>query len=808
MLPTTGPKLFGVVCLALFANFLLLRAPAAQEPTPEEELLPQGPVQQLPPGPEAAAPAQDLTQFESGRIERIAVVGNERIEASTVASYLTVRAGDLFTPESIDASLKTLFATGLFSNVVMERSGNTLIVRVTENPIINRIVFEGNRRLDSEDFSEELELRPRMVYTRAKVRADVQRMIDLYQRSGRFAAIVEPKIIQREQNRVDIVFEIAEGPKSNVRRMLFVGNEAFSDRKLRGVAATNEARWWKFFTSNDTYDPDRIAFDREEIRQHYLDNGHADVRIVSAVAELTPDQRDFIVTYVIEEGPVYTFGDISVESEIKALPPALLEGFIPIQPGQTYNASQVEQSVENITSAAGVVGFAFLDVRPEVERDRENRIISIVFRVLEAPRTYIERIDIHGNVRTLDRVIRREFRVAEGDAYNSVRVQRSEQRLRLLGFFRNVEVEQLPGSAPDRVILDVTVEEQATGEFSLGFGYSSFDNFLIDVSITERNFLGKGQEVALSGFLSRRRKNVSFSFTQPYFLNRNMTAGFQIFRNQLNSRESSFNTRSIGTALRVSFPVTEFITLTPHYTIRRDQVVVPASLIGVSPFIRDQAGTFTTSAVGYNLGYINLDDFRFPSRGARVLFVQSFAGVGGTVKYIRNTIQADYYKPITGEWIMHVGLDAGYIKGLGQRVRINDRFFLGNPKFRGFDVAGIGPVDLVTGDRLGGNIYYVGTVGVAIPLGEFAEELGFQLSAYVDAGTLYKAELPPPAVDDEGNPIPLNPVFDDNVLRISVGIGLIWDSPFGPVRLDIAKAIKKSPFDRTQTIQFNVGTRF
>lgn len=807
MLPTTGPKLFGVVCLALFANLLPLESPKAQEPVPEEELLPEGPGLRGPLSPDETEPTQDLSQFERGRIERIAVVGNERIEAATVASYLTVRAGDQFTPEGIDASLKTLFATGLFSNVVMERSGNTLIVRVTENPIINRIVFEGNSRLKADDFSEELELRPRMVYTRAKVRADVQRMIDLYQRSGRFAAIVEPKIIQREQNRVDIVFEIAEGPKSKVRRMLFIGNEAFGDRNLRGVAATNEARWWKIFTSNDTYDPDRIAFDREEIRQHYLDNGFADVRILSAVAELTPDQRDFIITYVIEEGPIYTFGDITVESEIKALPPQLLQGFVSIAPGQTYNASQVEQSVENITVAAGVVGYAFLDVRPQVKRDRENRTISIVFRVLEAPRTYIERIDIHGNVRTLDRVIRREFRVAEGDAYNSVRVRRSEQRLRLLGFFRSVEVERLPGSAPDRVILDVTVEEQATGEFSLGFGYSSFDNFLIDVSITERNLLGKGQEVSLAGFLSRRRKNVSFSFTQPYFLNRNMTAGFQIFRNQLNSRESSFNTRSIGTALRVAFPVTEFITLTPHYTIRRDQVTVPEALLGISPFIRDQAGTFTTSAIGYNLGYVNLDDFRFPSRGTRVLFVQSFAGLGGTVKYIRNTIEADYYRPITGEWILHVGVDAGYIKGLGQRVRINDRFFLGNPRFRGFDVAGVGPVDLVTGDRLGGNIFYVGTVGVAIPLGEFAEELGFQLTAYVDAGTLYDAELPQ-LFDDDGNPIPGNPVFDDNLLRISVGIGLIWDSPFGPVRLDIAKAIRKSPFDRTQTIQFNVGTRF
>lgn len=790
VLKDTGQKFFAAI--GLLVLFFLGAGNALAQTTPGTSDAP-------------GLSAEDSEKFKFGTIERIAVVGNERIEASTISSYLRVSVGDPFQPSTIDASLKNLFNTGLFADVVMERNGNTLIVRVVENPIINRIIFEGNSRLKEDDFAEEVELRPRLIYTRAKVRSDVQRILELYRRSGRFAAVVEPKVIQREQNRVDLIFEISEGPKSRVSRINFIGNHVFSDRKLRDQVATNESRWWKFLTSNDTYDPDRLAFDREEVRQFYLDNGYADVRIVSAVAELTPDQRDFFITFVIDEGEQYRFGAINVVSEIRDLPAGFLKSFLTVREGAVYNSSAVEGSIEGITTAAGVLGFAFLDVRPEIKRDREGKTISVTFRVLEAPRTYVERIDIHGNVRTLDKVIRREFRLSEGDAFNSLRVQRSEQRINLLSFFRNVEVEQLPGSAPDKVILDVTVEEQATGEFSLGFGFSSFDGFIFDTSVSERNLLGKGQELTLALLLSSRRTNITLAFTQPYFLGRNMTAGFNIFRTNFENREASFVTKSTGATFLVRFPIAEYLTVAPRYTLRQDNVTVPAAFLG-SPFLVDSIGNNTTSSLGYTISYYNVDDYRFPSHGQRILFSQDFAGLGGNIKYLRSTLEADLYRSISGEWIGHLGLEAGYIKGLGQRVRINDRFFLGNPRFRGFDVAGIGPIDTLTGRFLGGNIYYVATAGVAIPLGEFAEELGFQLSAYVDAGTLYHAELP--LVDGNGNPIDNAFVVDNNSIRVSVGIGLTWDSPFGPVRLDIAKAIIKEITDRTQTIQFNVGTRF
>lgn len=747
----------------------------------------------------------DPEEFSFGIIERISVVGNERIEGGTITSYLVVNVGDEFEPRTIDLSLKTLFNTGLFANVVMERNANTLIVRVVENPVINQIIFEGNSRLKEDDFAEEVELRPRMIYTRAKVRSDVQRIIDLYQRSGRFSSVVVPKVVQQDQNRVDLIFEISEGPKSRVSKINFLGNKVFSDRKLRGEVATNEARWWKFLSSNDTYDPDRMAFDREEIRQFYLDNGYADVRLVSAVAELTPDQRDFFITFVIDEGEEYTFGEISVESEIKALPAPFLSGFVNIRAEQVYNASRVEGSIESLTTAAGILGFAFLDVRPEVTRDREARTISIVFRILEAPRTYVERIEIHGNVRTLDRVVRREFRLAEGDAFNSIRVRRSEQRIIQLGFFRTATVEQLPGSAPDKVVLDVTVEEQPTGEFSLGFGFSSFDGFIFDTSVSERNLLGKGQELTLAFLLSGRRQNITLAFTQPFFLGRNMAAGFNIFRSTFENREASFVTKSMGATFLLRFPLAEYINMAPRITARTDDVKIPTGSF-ISPFLAESLGKNTTIAVGVTFSYLNVDDFKFPSFGQKILLSIDFAGLGGNIRYIRSTIDADFYRPIKGQWIGHLGLEAGIIQGLGQTVRINDRFFLGNPRFRGFDVAGVGPVDSLTGQFLGGNIFYVGTAGVAIPLGDFADELGFQLSAYVDVGTLYQAEIP--LFDQNGNPVDTTFIVDSSALRMSVGIGLTWDSPFGPVRLDVAKAIIKQTFDRVQMIQFNVGTRF
>jgi len=739
------------------------------------------------------------------RIERFAVIGNERIEASTIASYLSLRPGDLFDPARIDESLKTLFATGLFADVIMERDGSSLVVRIVENPIINRIVFEGNSRLDREDLMEEVELRPRMVYTRARVRADVQRILDLYRRKGRFAAVVEPMIIERDQNRVDLVFEISEGPKSRVSKINFIGNDEFGDRKLRSELATKQARWWNIFTSEDTYDPDRLDYDRELLRQFYLRNGYADFRVVSAVAELTPDQNDFFITYVVDEGETYHFGEIKVESEIRDLSKELLSNFVTMKTGELYDADKIDSTQENMGSAAGILGFAFLDVRPQISRNREDRTLDITFHVMETPRAYVERVEIHGNVRTLDRVIRREFRLTEGDAFNTLRVDRSEARLNSLGFFRAVTIEPQRGSEPGSVVLDVTVEEQATGELSFGIGFSSLENFILDMSVRERNLLGRGQDLRLGVSMSGRRKQINLGFTEPRFLGRNMSAGFDLFRTELDSyTESSFSTTSTGLSLNTVLPLSEYVRLGTRYTLRRDEV--NTSFFTSSPFVRDSQGKHTTSSVGYTLIYDSVDHFMYPTRGMRIIFGQDLAGVGGTVNYLRTSMTFDRYINVFNGWILNFGAEYGYINGLGSRVRINDRFFLGGPKMRGFNTAGIGPRDTTTGDFLGGNLYYVANASVQLPLGRSVREMGVRVDAFVDIGSLAKLDLL--EFDSAGNPIDNSTVFSNGAPRVAVGIGMMWESPFGPFRIDLAKAIRKQPWDKTQTLQFNVGTVF
>jgi outer membrane protein insertion porin family len=749
--------------------------------------------------------AQEQTAEPPDMIERLAVIGNERIEAATVASYLTLQAGDLFDPELIDLSLKALFATGLFADVVMERDGNALVIRVVENPVINRVIFEGNSRLDREDLMEEVQLRPRMVYTRARVRADSQRIIELYRRSGRFAAVVEPKIIEREQNRVDLIFEIAEGPKSRVSRINFIGNNLFSDRQLRGELATKEARWWKIFTSDDTYDPDRLQFDRELLRQFYLSNGYADFRVVSAVAELTPDQQDFFITFTVEEGELYYFGEIDVESEIDELSPALFRTFLLMHAGEIYDGSLIEDTIENMTNVAGIMGFAFLDIRPSINRVRTERTLGITFHILEAPRTYVERVVIHGNIRTLDRVIRREFRIAEGDAFNTLRINRSESRLNSLGFFRNVSIEQLPGSHENGVILDVTVEEQATGELSFGLGFSSLENFILNFSIAERNLLGKAQRLRLSATLSSRRKQIDLGFTEPRFLGRNISAGVNLFRREFDSRrESSFATTSTGMAINTAFPVSEYSQVGLRYTLRADNIITRG--IFSSPFVVAAQGERTTSSVGYTFAYNTIDNFLRPSTGDRFVLRQDVSGLGGSVKYLRSTIDYDFYRPLPFDFVLHLGAEYGFIFGLGQDVRINDRFFLGGPKLRGFRAAGVGPRDVVTGDFLGGNLFYTATTGVVLPLGRAAEELGVRVNAFVDFGSLAKLDFA--GFDIFGNPIDNSNVFSNGSVRISAGIGIMWESPFGPFRIDVTQVIRKEPFDKAEFIQFNVGTVF
>lgn len=836
---------------------------------------------------EANAPA---AAFE-GTVNSIAIQGNERLEPETVASYTGLQAGENYDRNRLDQALKSLFATQLFADATITDRGNgNLLIRVQENPVVNRIILEGNERVKDDKIAPEIRLAPRQIFTRAKARSDVERIVELYRRQGRFAASVEPLIVPLDQNRVDVVFDIEEGPKSKVRRINIVGNEDFSDGQLRGEIATREAKWYRIFTSNDTYDPDRSAYDQQVLRQFYLTEGYADFRVVSSVAELTPNNEDFIITYVVDEGEQYNFGEIELESEIRDIDEDNFRPFIQIQEGDTYNARLIEDTIERLQETAGLLGYAFADVQPQFTRNRDDLTMDIVFVIREAPRVYVERIDINGNVITRDKVVRREFRLVEGDAFNSFLVNRSEARIRSLGFFQeDLAIEQKPGSGPDKIVLEVNAQEQATGELQLSAGFSSLERFLVSGSIRQRNFRGLGQELRASVNWSSYSRSVDLGFTEPYLFDRNLALGADVYRRDYNSFRFSGNDRrttyeqvTTGGQIRTGFPITEFWSASLRYRLQLDEISLDRSSfftdfdqsgtldddecdpLRAGRFLCDSLGDRTTSAVGFSVAFDDTDNRIRPSRGQRLVLSQDIAGLGG-IKYLRSSVDADKYWRIgRSNFILNVGVEGGFITGYGgDNVRINDRYFLGEPRMRGFDIRGVGPrvvrspyvavpegtegaifvgeitnsefeyvalvqdEDAQQDDALGGEAYYLGRAELNIPLGQGVAELGIRPSIFVDVGALWSVDFDPeselidsPIVertfnDAEGNPVLVRgpgvkeAFFGDTPSpRVSVGIGTSWNSPFGPFRFDLAKAVLSEEGDDTQLFQFNVGTSF
>ncbi len=737
----------------------------------------------------------------SGIVREVRIEGTQRIEPETVRSYLLVQPGDPFDEGRIDRSLKALFATGLFADVALRREGDALVVRVVENPIINRIAFEGNRRLDDQALLNEIQLKPRVVYTRTRVQNDVKRILDLYRRSGRFAATVDPKVIALDQNRIDLVFEIDEGAVTGIKAINFVGNKRFSDGRLREVIQTRETRWYRFFSSDDTYDPDRLTYDRELLRKFYLSEGYADFRVASAVAELAPARDGFFVTFTVEEGERYRFGKIDLVSQIRELNADDLRPLVGVSEGGWYNADAVDRTITALTDALGNRGYAFVDIRPRVNRNREARAVDITFEIGEGPRVYVERIDINNNVRTLDYVIRREFQIVEGDAFNTSRLRRSEQRIRNLGFFRRVEVNNAQGSAPDKTVVTVQVEEQSTGELSVGFGFSTTEGPLADIAIRERNLLGRGQDLRLGFVISARSKQLDLSFTEPYFLDRNIAAGFDLFAVDRNNQfQSSYDQFSVGGAVRTGYQLTENLRQTLRYTLRLDNIHNVAN--NASVYVKEQAGSRTTSAVGQALIYDRRDNRLDPTDGYYATISNDIAGLGGSVSYLRSKVGVGYYYSVVPNWVLSTTGEVGYIVGINDDVRIQDRFFIGGDTLRGFSTGGIGPRDETTRDALGGNKYYIGSVSLGFPLG-LPQELGVSGRVFSDFGALWGIDQQ--VVTVNGTP---SPIADSSAIRVSFGVGVTWRSPLGPIRVDIARPILKENFDRTEFFRIGFGTRF
>jgi outer membrane protein insertion porin family len=789
---------------------------------------------------------------------RIDVEGNRRVEADTIRSYFRVAPGERLDSGKIDSALKGLYATGLFQDVRITPGVNRILVTVVENSVINRVQFEGNKKAKDEQLAQEVQSKPRGTFSRALVQADVQRIIEVYQRSGRYDVRVTPKIIELPNGRVDLIFEIDEGAKTGVAKIVFVGNKHFSDQRLKDVIKTGETTWLSFLKSNDIYDPDRVEVDRDLLRRHYLKYGFVDVRIVSALGEYDPNAKGFIITFMIEEGEQYHFGKVEIRSNIPEVPPDALRPLLRAEPGRIYNADAVEKSAELVTVEVAKRGYPFAAARPKGDRFPDQRLVNVLFVIEEGPHVYIERINLRGNTRTRDYVIRREFDVVEGDPYNRALVDRAERRLKGLGYFKTVKITTEPGSAPDRIIINVDLEEQSTGEFSIAGGYSTSDGAIAEVSVGERNLLGTGRVAKASVQYGQRSRGFDLSFIEPYILDTRLALGFDVFaKQQTSSQYTTYLTRTIGGDVKTGIPITENISTQLRYTIYQQEITLPSYLDNCNNLSPNFITTFPTpaafatgdflaqwiaagspsqtncyqdgeaslavrkelaqgpviaSAVGYTLSYNTLDNGRAPTQGVLVEFRQDLAGVGGDVHNLKSTVDARIYNEIFPDIVGVLRGQAGYAVGFDGSIRMLDEFQAGPSLVRGFQPAGFGPRDISqivygyggTQDALGGSLYWAGSLEFQTPMPLMPKDFGMKLALFADAGLLWDYQGPT-YWNVTGESLLLN---ESKIVRSSVGAGLIWDSPFGPLRFDLAYALTKGPYDRTQLFRFGGGTRF
>jgi outer membrane protein insertion porin family len=741
--------------------------------------------------------AADAVQAQARRgdlITRIAVEGTNRIDPETVGSYLLVKVGEPYDPAKVDQSLKALYATGLFADVTIRREGATLIVRVVENPIINRIAYEGNRKLKDSDIASEVPLRARSVYSKAGVEAAVKRILELYRATGRFGATVTPKIIELPQNRVNLVFEINEGDVTAIRRIRFVGNRYFSDGDLREEIETKESAFWRIFGTSDVYDPDKLTADREKLRKFYLSRGFADMRVVSAVAELTPDKTAFFITFTIHEGDRYRFGKIDVVSNLKGVQGEQFKDGLRAREGRRFDGDKIEATIDALTGIAGSMGYAFVRVNPIATPDREKKTVAVTFDIREGPKVFVERIEIKGNLRTRDEVIRRELRFSEGDAFNAERIRLSQRRLTNLDYFDKVDIQPREGSAPDKAVITISVQEKATGEFSIGAGFATDEGVLGSIGLREKNFMGRGQDLGATFFLSQRTLGADISFTEPYFLERNLTFGVDLFRRERDfTDEGGFGTRENGFRFRLGWRITEDLTQLVAYEVSDKRVRNIAT--SASPLIRAEEGKTTTTQIATTLTYDTRDNRFSPTEGFVISGTVGYGAPPGSLHYVKGVVRGAYHYTVTPGWVVSLLGEAGIVEGINQRVRLNERFFLGGDSLRAFRVGGVGPRDAITGDTLGANKYYVVTTELSFPLG-LPKEFGIQGRIFTDIGSAFDIDLSDPRI------------LQRNAPRIAAGVGVSWQSPFGPLRVDLGYPLVKFEGDKTQVFHFRFGARF
>lgn len=728
-------------------------------------------------------------------INKIEVQGLQRVEKETVLSYIDVKENSNVSAKELDYALKNLYLTGLFSDISIDRRNGNLIIKVVESPVINKRVFEGNNKVDDKILEGEVRLGAGSVYDKSRVQEDVQRILEVYKRSGRYASVVEPKIIKRDQNRVDLIYEINEGPEAKISKINFTGNRRYSSDDLKNAIMSKEGRWYRFFSSADNYDPDKTNYDKELLRRFYLKRGYADFRVISAIGELSPNKKSFILNFIIDEGKKYKVNDITIKSRFSDLDTTTMYKQLEIKKGDWYNADEVEQSIYNLTEELGRRGYAFVDVVGNLDKDLENGILNINFDIREGARIFVNRINIIGNTRTEDKVIRRELRINEGDAFNASKIRASRRNVENLDYFSKVDIQTIPTNENGKADMSIDVQEKSTGMFNVGVGYSTVNGALLRAGISESNFQGKGQYLGIDGSISQRYNSYELNFTEPYFLGKRLSAGFDLFRTEQDYQdEGSYDNDTTGGRLRFGWKYTDNLSQYIRYTLREDEIKNVSH--SASQYVKDEEGSYLNSSIGQTIAYDKRDSAINPTEGYYLSFSNDIAGLGGDEKYLKFDVKAMNYYTFADKYTLKLFAQGGYIDGYGGKtVRLANRYYLGGYNMRGFESAGIGARDKRTNDALGGNWMVYTGAELAFPIG--LDEVGIKGRTFLDVGMLGKPDHINRALVDY-----------DSTPRTAVGFGIQWMSPMGQIDVDFGFAINKEKYDNTEVFRLNFGTRF
>ena len=733
-----------------------------------------------------------LAQSDGEIVTEIKVEGAQRIDPATVLSYSTLSVGDTVSRTEMNRAVGRLFATNLFEDVSISLDGSVVTITILENPVINRISLEGNDVLNDERLLELLDVKPRRVYTE-KVALDARdTLMEIYRQSGRYAAVIEPKIIRLPDRRVDLVFEIDEGPLIKISRIKFIGNEAFSDRALKNVIESREAKWYIFFGSNDKYDPRRLSLDAQKLRQFYLQNGHANVDVVRSTGELLADRSGFVLTFQIREGKIYSINSIQVESQIEGVDTEEVLATSTMELGEEYDIRALEETLSFMTNKLGEFGYAFVDLTPDIQLNEADANLDITINIGPARKNYVEQINIRGNDRTLDRVIRRRFELVEGDSFNQLKLTRSERNVRNLGYFSDVSVDVVPGSAPDQSVVEMEVEETSTGSFQLGLGYSTFDKASITLGINENNFLGTGRGARANLTLSDSSTRFRTGITEPYLFDRNLVGSFDVFRER--SEYTNAKLERTGIDVGLGFRAARDFTHRIGYTLADSETRTTST---TATSISGDEGGKRHSEISYTLTKDTRDSRIDPRRGYLLQARESFAGVGGDVTYLKSVLRGQYLKPFYfNSFVIGLEAEGGIIEGLDEKVTRSNRFILGGRRVRGFASAGIGPRDVGDDSAVGGNQYYSASANLTSNFG-IDNDLGMRWTTFVDAGSLWGTDYPQGVIKP-----------DDDAMRSSFGYGILWDTVIGPMSFVWAYPIDKETHDKTKVFQFSFGGRF